>query len=651
MSEPPASRSREQRYGELLQLVGSALTGGVPPGWRRIDLIARIAEGVQDFGLTVLMPDLSSARVDPPQQAVWALAELRRLMYTPERGAWFSARYLMNPPTEFRAYYNYEHDPLWNPPVPPEVFQRDLAAWPRPVDQVPGWLNGRGGMDPGPLSRLGLDEQGVLNRRIADLLVMRAPSEWEQIRVVYRGAGTHEELTGHVMGVDGRLREWEAPRELSEFYRRLRAGMHKDGVGTWSAASTVVEYPIRTSNNYLFLEDVHWRQPPPRTAVLDELEMFPRSPRHVAPWMRTVLPNAERVAEVAPLFRHARIFDRRDPGGLPVVDRPPVPQAEVGQVLTYLNTAPVVLGGRGFDADLFDPSGARDVPAGFHTDGAWIWPASLPHYLAKHGVPPETDLVAHARANGFTPPHLDQETRDAAYTALTGEIPTSRPAELSERDRRVLSIIERRVSEAGALPDAYRILDSAEGAMCLERVDDEWRVAAYERGEPRDPHRFAQLWDAGAYLLGVLALTPASLRAGAGDRNTAHALNDWPVQPLPGEPPLTLLTEKHIAVLMTGREIVRYGPPTGNLTFAADTDFSAMSLRPEREQQGPSRYRVVRELRALSGTTVPWHSQPGGGAAYLLPTSVADHVANGSLTELTDKPETTLGPPQHREKR
>jgi hypothetical protein len=50
MSELPASRTREQRHGELLQLAGSALMGAAPPGWRRIDLIARIAEGVQDSG-------------------------------------------------------------------------------------------------------------------------------------------------------------------------------------------------------------------------------------------------------------------------------------------------------------------------------------------------------------------------------------------------------------------------------------------------------------------------------------------------------------------------------------------------------------------------------------------------------------------------
>jgi hypothetical protein len=506
---------------------------------------------------------------------------------------------------------------------------------------------------------LGFEEQRDLQRRIADLLALRAPSDRDQIRVMYRASGNHEEIIGHILGIDGQLREWEPPKaELVEFYRRMRAGMYRDGVGTWSAASTVVEWPIRLSINYLFPEDPRWRQPPSRNDILDELEMYPRSPENVAGWMKGILPNAERVAEVAGRFRHARIFDLRDASGRPIVNRPPVPETERQQVLDYLNNAHVIMGGRGFDQDLFDPNGARDVPAAFHTDGTWIWPAALPHYLAKHGVPPEQDMVEHIRAAGFTPPELDQDAKDAAYIALTGEVPAPQPpqaappqtsqpeqpsqpsaepaqSDLSDRDRRVLAIIERRVSEAGAIPEAYRILDTLEGAACLERVGDEWQVADYERGQPRNPQRFTSLWDAGAYLLGSLTVTPSRLRAGGADVNTADALNDWPIQPLSGEPPLTLLSEKHIAVLMPGRVVVRYGQGAGNMTFADGTEFSAMSLRAEREQLGPRRYRVARELRTLSGQTVPWHNQPGGGTAYYLPKSVEEHLANGSITEVT----------------
>jgi hypothetical protein len=627
------------RYDELLRVTGSALVNAAPPGWRRIDLIARIAGGAQDFGLSVITGDLSYAEMALPPQAAQALAEVRHVTYRPETGAWFSARYVVDPPSAFQVFYNFDHDPAWQPPIAPGYFQQDLAAYPRPPERVPEWL--RRVLDPNaviaepPARPLTFEDRRDLHRQVTDVLLARAPADRDEVRVMYRAAGSREEVVGHVLGLDGQLREWEAPPEVAAPFRRMRADMYQAGVGTWSAVSAVLQYPARLGLTFLSPEDPRWRQPPSRYDVLDELEKFPRAPEHVPEWMKSVLPTADRVAEVAGRFRQARIFDHRDAAARPVVNRPPVPDAEREQVLAYLTKAAVLLAGRGFDQDLFVPDSPRDVPAGYHTDGTWIWPACVPHYLAKHGVPPEADLVAHIRANGFTPPRVEQDTQDAAYTALTGEVPAApaRP-ELSDRDRRTLAVIERRVSEAGAVPAAYRILDSAEGATCLERVGEQWQVAVYERGTPRNPQRFSQLWDAGAHLLGVLAIIPSGLRAGGGDQNTAAALNDWPIQPLQGEPPLTLLSDKHIAVLMPGRELVRYGSTAGNLTFAGDTEFGAMSIRAEREEQGPNRYRVVRALHTVSGRTVPWHGQPGGGTAYLLPRSVAEHVSDGSLEEL-----------------
>ncbi|MGB3441525.1 MAG: hypothetical protein WBA97_22485 [Actinophytocola sp.] len=139
MSEPVVDQAKQQRYDELLQQIGGALIGAAPQGWRRIDLIAKIADGVQDFGLTVIMPDQSTPEVEPPSAAGQALLELRKLMYD-QRGAWLSARYVINPPGEFRIFYNYDHDPLWEPPIPPSYYERDLATYPRQAEAVPGWL-------------------------------------------------------------------------------------------------------------------------------------------------------------------------------------------------------------------------------------------------------------------------------------------------------------------------------------------------------------------------------------------------------------------------------------------------------------------------------------------------------------------------------
>ncbi|SFR28084.1 Protein of unknown function [Lentzea waywayandensis] len=628
---------RGRRYEELVQLIGNALLEAAPQGWARLDLVATLASSVQDFGLVVLLDNGTTAQVEAPSEAAEAFVALRELMYLPGRGTWFSARFIMNPPSEYHVLYNYQHDPVWDPPVPDEVFRKDLERFPRPDEKVPNWLRRKLGMPqlPPQTERAGLVEHRDMERHIADLLVMHAPSDWVQIRLAYRAAGSFVEMPGFVESMNGQLRPWNPPAAAAEELAALRARMIPPGVGPWSGAQMIIEFPLRSSTSYTH-KDPGWKTKPPAAAVLDDLRRFPRSPEHVPEWMRAIVPNVEKVLAARARFREARVFDRREANGRPVVERPPVPADEVAGVLRYLNEAHLVLGGRGHDTDLFAPDSAPDVPAGFHTDGTWLWPASIPHYLAKHGVPPEPELVAHIRAANFTPPPVDAATAALAHTALTGEVSAEpAPAELSEGDRKQLAQIALALSEAGINPRAYSLDGPVDESWCLERAGDEWQVAQYERGLSFAARSFPTLFEAGAYLLGTLTILPARLRAGGPDTNTVAALNDWPIQPLPGEPPLTLLTHKRMATLMAGREVVRYGGPGGNLVFTPNTEFPETSLRAEREAEGSRRYRVTRDLRVLAGTTVPWHGQPGGGRGYLLARSIGEHLADGSLADIT----------------
>ncbi len=630
---------KARRYDELIQQIGNALLEAAPQGWVRLDLIATLASSVQDFGLVVLLGDGTAAQVDPPAEAADALIAVRELMYLPERGTWFSARFIMNPPTEYHVYYNFQHDPVWDPPVPGEVFRKDLERFPRPEEEIPNWLRRKLGMPglPPNTEPAGVGSMKYLERNVADLLLMHAPTDWTQIRVGYRAAGSFVEMRGMVIGLDGQLRPWDPPAAAAEEWASMRARMIAPGRGTgpWSGTQMIIEYPIRTSARYI-TEDPGWKTTPPAPAVLDDLRRFPRAPEFVPEWMRAIVPDVEQVLAARARFREARVFDRREANGRPVVDRPPVPANEVAGVLRYLNEAHLVLGGRGHDTDLFVPDSAPDVPAGFHTDGTWLWPASIPHYLAKHGVPPEPELVAHIRAANFTPPPVDSATAALAHTALTGEVSAEpAPAELSDGDRKQLAQIALALSEAGINPRAYSLDGPVDESWCLERAGDEWQVAQYERGLSFAARSFPTLFEAGAYLLGTLTILPARLRAGGADTNTVAALNDWPIQPLPGEPPLTLLTHKRMVTLMAGREVLRHGGPGGNLVFTPNTEFPEMSLRAEREAEGSRRYRVTRDLRVLAGTTVPWHGRPGGGRGYLLPRSVGEHLADGSLADIT----------------
>jgi hypothetical protein len=114
----------------------------------------------------------------------------------------------------------------------------------------------------------------------------------------------------------------------------------------------------------------------------------------------------------------------------------------------------------------------------------------------------------------------------------------------------------------------------------------------------------------------------------------AGELRDGPIQPLAGEPPITLFGTTEEVELPAGTQIDRFGPPSGNVTYVAGTDYANRSLPKDWSERPYHVYRVERPLRALTGKTVPWFDQPGGGTAYILPVAIADLLTDGSLSEV-----------------
>lgn len=112
-------------------------------------------------------------------------------------------------------------------------------------------------------------------------------------------------------------------------------------------------------------------------------------------------------------------FDGRDGEGRPEVHRPALDPQIRDRVLDYLAYAPVVLSARSYDVDDFNVED-RDVPMNFHTDGVFVWPGAVPHYLRKYGVPPEADLVAHIVAKKFEVGVVSEEDRQAAVRKVVG---------------------------------------------------------------------------------------------------------------------------------------------------------------------------------------------------------------------------------------
>jgi hypothetical protein len=79
-------------------------------------------------------------------------------------------------------------------------------------------------------------------------------------------------------------------------------------------------------------------------------------------------------------------------------------ETERNRVIEYLADAYVVIGYMGFSwcrmgcPELSPPSdiGTKDL-----TDGTWIFPEGLVHYLRHHSVKPEADFLEHVRGTGY----------------------------------------------------------------------------------------------------------------------------------------------------------------------------------------------------------------------------------------------------------
>lgn len=79
----------------------------------------------------------------------------------------------------------------------------------------------------------------------------------------------------------------------------------------------------------------------------------------------------------------------------------------------------MVLAARHLDVDEFAP-GDHDVPLNYRTDGVWIWAGSVPHYLRKHGLAPEPELVRHIADRGFRLGEVGEEAKELAVAVITG---------------------------------------------------------------------------------------------------------------------------------------------------------------------------------------------------------------------------------------
>ncbi|GHF87086.1 hypothetical protein FHX82_004555 [Amycolatopsis bartoniae] len=536
-----------------------------------------------------------------------------------------------------------------------------------------------------PTTQLNATEQDTLVKQIGLALLRAAPRDWRRVTAHYRAVGRYHELTGEVLNEDGSVGEWMATHDIATLFGRLRAGMYREGRGTWFNARYQLDHPSSYNLEY-DREEPRWDLQPPPQAYADELRMFPRSEENVPEWLMRRMSGLG-PEQPGPRFRIARIFDGQGPDGRPVLNRPELDADELDRLYEYLSTAPVVLSERGLDLDRLASPPTAKVPVAFHTDGTWIWPAAVNYYLQEYGIAPEAELVAHVQQAGFRVPEVPEQALQAAGAHLTRgnqpppppprpvvpEVPEQQPVAepattftpapvlddgpptmiqppvQAEAESPVLDTLRGRLKELGVPESAYRIGEPARHGWSMEQVDSGWRVGWYD-DELTNPAVFGDAEDAAAFMLGKLLLAPREQQAVAPGLSPAPPIQPDDTAPVNGGPSADRARESRgfrgapggfvpVEEGTSGAEESFREPHPGSREGRGEEPDEAegreAALRPDADSRGPEGRRETSAFQSEApearGSETRPAFQPDGGERHAFEPEAAEPSGRRSL--------------------
>ncbi len=280
----------QQLGNRLVDLVGES-------GWRRIDLIARSAGRVHDLSLTVLPDNGPAVLLAPPTELAPLLAAVKVARYRrdPERGAWLSARFLIDASGSFFRSYNVDYEPDWPFTVGDSHYIEELEMFPRELEYTPEWLRDRlpkwqgrsknTDTDITECIPLNMQLVGMVLDSYRDHLLHRLPSDWQQLFVEFRSVGEYIEMRANILTLLGQSIEWSPPESVT-FFSELRRDMYVPWQGTWTTIRFHLVVNGKYAAEYDWDHEPDWDNRPDPHFFRQELQMFPRSEDQVPDWLR-----------------------------------------------------------------------------------------------------------------------------------------------------------------------------------------------------------------------------------------------------------------------------------------------------------------------------------------------------------------------------
>lgn len=134
--EPPYLVQLAAAQTDVVRALFDSLPTG---GWTSCTVEYRMAARVAESRVTLTDDTGASEIVKSPINMIMAFKNLRDLMATQCRGAWFSATLTAAPDGKCSFDYNYDARPDWAVQPADETYIADLEKFPRPAELVPAW--------------------------------------------------------------------------------------------------------------------------------------------------------------------------------------------------------------------------------------------------------------------------------------------------------------------------------------------------------------------------------------------------------------------------------------------------------------------------------------------------------------------------------
>jgi hypothetical protein len=638
----------------LVKQIGLALLRVAPPEWEQVSVYYR-AVGRYHEMTAELTCENEKARPWTPAPDIAALfARLRSGMYREGRGTWFNARYQLDRPSSYNLEYDRD-EPHWNTPPPAPAFADELRMFQRDEENVPEWLSRRVSAPvppavpptpPGGFERprfrvartfdgMGPHGRPIVNRSQLDEIDTQAALAYlDDAPVVMPSRGYDVDrldpegrnsvpIAFHCDGT------WIWPASVNYYLRTYGVSPEPDLVDHIRRQGfdvPEVDEPVLTDAAAFVSRGAVPNQPPPNQPP-------PNQPPPNQPQQNQLLPNQlppNQPQQNQPQLNRTELIPP-----LPMPAPPPAPPAA-------LPTPPA-------------PPAAPPCPPLGPALGqvrAKFAELGVPESTYRIGSPVERTWTLERVDDGWrvgwferdqfaSPRHFEDVADASAF--LLGKVllegqrrpePPVRPAE-----PRPAETVRPEVPKPPPLPKPPPPPpvenNLAKTVLARPALPPTPTLASLERDE-REPVGVssAPLPEPPMNPGGATAMLPMTGRGGSEAQTRPQ---DWPIQPLYGEPPLTLFRGKRIIEMQPGTEIDRFGDGDGNLTYMVGTPFPLRSLVPDWVNRSYHTYRVQQAFEALTGVAIPWFEQPGGGTAFLLPHAVEDMLEDGYLVEVTGR--------------